>query len=247
VRLATLANKFRGQTVTIVGTGPSMRVVPREWLHSAATLESPLLLLNQAWRYFAGKRLTHAYGLTVHPELVLEHHGETVRDTYERQKVRWVVKQKPPLQTLTLDDPQYYVFHTTKEWSAITARPADTLFLGHGVHLTALDLAARMGARAIALLGVDMGSLGGAHHGHAQHVRFHGNAPAESYRLYRAYARKARTVLRTKLGVPVLTLSPLLGLADPAEDYEALTAELGLEPLPPPVDTSPYETRIPEP
>ena len=80
----------------------------------------------------------------------------------------------------------------------------------------------------------------GEHHGHEQHVRFHGVPPDLAYREYRVYAARVRKVIRDELHIPVLTLQPFLGVGHAEEDYRRLHGELGLAPLPIPPDTSAY-------
>lgn len=230
MRIQELYPDFRDKDVFVIGTGPSASVFPWEFLNGKFTLG-----LNQAWRY-----LPLNYCLTAHPELLLEQeqHAEA---TGQRGGIKWIVKKKPPLEKLTLEDPRYYVYHSREDWGLFAKPEADVLFLGRGVQQTAIDLCCRAGAKSVILIGVDMGSLDGDHHGHHQHVRFHGLAPKDVYAEYRKWTAKARRLAREHYGVPVLTLSPLLGLTAPEEDYKRLHQELGIPKLPPPKDTSGYK------
>lgn len=212
-------------TVYIVGTGPSLRCMDLAFLASKTTIG-----LNQAW-----KHLPTTYSITVHPELVLDYQMANVA-----HKTQWVIKKKPPMEKLELGDPNYYVFGTDYEVTSVVRRPADTLYLGEGVQTCAMDLAARMGARFVVLVGCDAGSLGGDYHAHDQHVRWLGMQPADQYKLYRDTTAAVRTELR-KLGVSVYSLSPFIGATAAAEDYARLKAELNLPALPAPVDTSTYK------
>lgn len=223
MRIGKLTNRHRGQVVYVVGTGPSLRLVPPAFFKDKVTIG-----LNQAWKFFPP-----TYSLTVHPELVLEWEKAA-----RRPKTAWAVKIKPPMDDLTLDDKRYYAFHTREDWGLFVRPAADTLFIGRGVQQTGLDLAARMGAAAVVLVGVDMGELGGEHHGHQQHVQFHGLAPKAVYAEYRAWTRKARDLLHPR--VAVLSLSPCLGVF-PDEDYRHLLRERGLKALPKPPDVSAYD------
>lgn len=207
-----------------------MRVFPKEVLRKSTTIG-----LNQAYKYAPVN-----FSITVHPELVLEYEGLA-----EKNETTWVVKKKPPMLKLDFDDPRYYVFNTSDNFDVFQTNPPDTLFCGRGVQQTAMHLAARMGADAIFLVGVDMCDLGGEHHGHEQHVRFHGLTPETVYREYRKYTAKARRYIREHFKIPVLTLSPLLGAGHGQEDYLRLCQEMGLPKLPTPKDTSPY--RRPKP
>lgn len=209
-------------TVYIVGTGPSLRCLDLSFLTGRNVIG-----LNQAWRH-----LPVAYSITVHPELVAD-------EVRERRLTRWVVKKKAPLSLLKLDDPHHYVFGTSYELSAVTTRPDDTLYLGEGVQTCAMDLAARLGAKHIVLVGCDGDSLGGDFHAHDQHVRWLGMAADTQYSLYRASTAEVRAALRP-MGVSVMSLTPFIGVTAAEEDYARLRVELKLQPLPAPVDTSPY-------
>lgn len=225
MRIDNLYGRAEGQDVYVCGTGPTMRVLPPDFLYGRLTIG-----LNQAYRY-----ANMDYSVTVHPELVDEW-----RKASGARFTTWVAKaNKPPLQ-LDLDDRDCYAFNTTDQWSSFTDHPKDTLFIGRGVQQTAMDLAVRMGARAIFLVGVDMGAVGGDHHGHDQHVRFHGLKPDDVYAEYRKWTAKARKLIREKFQIPVMSLSPILGETAADEEYKRLVTELRLPPLPRPKDTSEY-------
>ncbi len=228
MRIGELYGSAQGHDVYICGTGPSMRVFPIDFLRDKLTIG-----LNQFWRY-----LMPTYNITVHPELLQECYRESPKPSSP-----WVVKKKPPMHDLSLDDDRFYVFHTSDKFDTVVDRPADTLFIGRGVQQTAMDLAARMGASTIILVGVDMTDLGGEHHGHDQHVRFHGLQPADVYMEYRKFTAEIRWRLREKFNVQVLTLSPLLGANAGTEDYLRLCKEHELPRLPKPKDTSSYSRK----
>lgn len=229
MRIQDLLGRHHGETIYIVGTGPSLRCVDLEFLRGHTTIG-----LNQAWRHLAT-----TYSITVHPELVLDYeylHKKKPQDW----ATKWVIKKKPPMAHLPFDDPNFYVFDTSYKISTVTHRPTDTLYLGEGVQTTAMDLAGRMGARFVVLVGCDGGSLAGDFHAHDQHVKWLGMQPKDQYALYRRTTAAVRKHLR-KLGVSVLTLSPFAGLVGVEEDYKRLRLELGLDPLPPPEDMSGYK------
>jgi hypothetical protein len=231
MRIRDLYYRHRGQTIYILGTGPSLRVTPLEILQGAVTIG-----LNQAWRHHPC-----TYNLTVHPELLQDYEREAAGAKRQRGAgpAVWLVKQKPPMASLTLDDPNYYVFRTAPDLQTVTLQPDDTLYIGEGVQCTAMDLACRMGARAVVLVGCDACSLGGDFHGHDQHVRWLGQTPEAQYALYRKQTALVRKVLRGR-GLPVYTLSPFVGVGHADEDYRRLCKEHKLPPLPRPRDVSPY-------
>lgn len=212
--------------VYIVGTGPSLRCLDLAFLHNKITIG-----LNQAWRHLAT-----TYSITVHPELIKDYTQDVPSHI---RWTRWITKKKPPLANLELDDPDCYVFHTDYDIKTVKTRPEDTLYLGEGVQTCAMDLAARMGARFVVLVGCDGGSLDGDFHAHDQHVKWLGMKADEQYALYRQSTAEVRTVLFEK-GVSVMSLSPFIGVNAANEDYARLKTELKLPALPAPKDTSGY-------
>lgn len=229
MRIAALPPLGADKTVYIVGTGPSLRCTPLSFLRDKVTIG-----LNQAWRH-----LPLTYGLTVHPELMLDQHKSPLPS-----EMKWIIKRKPPFGTVDLDDPRFFCFDTSYDLKTVAEKTADTLYLGEGAQTTAMDLASRMGAKFVVLVGCDACSLAGDFHGHNQHVRWLGMKPDHQYRAYRETTAEVRRVLRG-LGVEVLTLSPFIGAKSADEDYGRLKKELKLKPLPKPADVSPY-TRDPK-
>ena len=230
MRIKFLFNKHLGKDIYVVGTGPTARLIPDGFFKGKITIG-----LNQAY-----KIIEPTYSLTVHPELEVEY-----RELVKAKKVKsttWVIKHKAPT-FLHLDDISRYVFNTSTAWSEFIGLKPDTLFLGKGIQVTAIDLACRMGARSVILVGVDLGSVGGDHHGHDQHIQFHGLSASEVYREYRLWTYKARRLAREKAGVAVLSLSPLLGCGGDVHqaDYAQFRKELGLSVLPKPKDISKYK------
>lgn len=224
MRIGDLYNRHAGETIYVIGTGPSLRCVPLRFFKDKLTIG-----LNQAWRH-----LPTTYSITVHPELVPDYEASD-----KKTGTQWIIKKKPPMLHLELSDPKYYVFHTNYDVETIRKRPEDTLYLGEGIQTTAMDLAARLGAAMIVLVGCDAKRLGGDYHAHDQHVRWLGQTPDQQYLLYRQKTAEARAVLREK-GIGVMTLSPFIGIDSGEEDYQRLRKELKLDPLPEPKDTSPY-------
>jgi len=230
MRLRELYGRYPGLDLYVVGTGPSMRVFPVEMLAGKLTIG-----LNQAWKYF-DRGFAPTWMLTAHPEELLK-----FEEAKARPRTTWIVKKKPPLEHLSLDDPRHYVFGTEEDFGVVRKQPEDVLFLGRGIQQTAIDLAARMGFKNVFLVGCDMTDLGGEHHGHDQHVRFLGWRDRDVYQEYREWTAVVRKTVREAHGVNVLTLSPFLGAGHAEEDYKRLVGELSLRPLPKPKDVSPYK------
>lgn len=228
MRIEQLFDKHKNEDIYVVGTGPSLRVFPIAYLSDKITIG-----LNQAW-----KTLPTTYSISVHPELVVEYEKAKTKP-----KTNWIVKQKNEFANKSFEDKTYYIFRTVdKDFSIFTKPVKDHLFIGRGVQQTAMNMAALMGAKNIILVGVDMTDVGGDHHGHDQHVKFHGLEPKDVYAEYRKYTALARRELK-KININVLSLSPFIGSCDGSEDYLRLCVELGLPKLPKPKDTSTYSRR----
>lgn len=230
MRIGDLCGPYRGQDLYIIGTGPSVRFFPWHLLDGKITIG-----LNQAYRHMSPR-----LSITAHPELVVEYEAlRKARDPSIHGAGTWIVKRKPPMQDLQLDDKKHYVYNTREDWGLFGSPEPDTLFLGRGIQCTAVQLAAQMGARSIMLIGVDMGSPGGDHHGHDQHIRSLGLPMPSVYNEYHAWLAKSRRLVRQYYGIPILQLSALLGV-EGDRDYNHLCRELDLADLPKPVDTSSY-------
>lgn len=227
MRIADLYGRHAGD-VWVLGTGPSVRVFPLEILAGRVVIG-----LNAAWRHYPV-----TYSLTVHPELYAEY-----RKTPNAPGTQWVVKRKDPMPGLSYDDPDVYVFSTSPDLKLVGSATPDMLYIGCGVHCTAIDLAARMGASTVFMVGCDACVLAKDHHAHDQHVRYHGLGPDAVFEEYRRYGAKARRAAHAATGARVVTVSPFVGLGHPEEDYARLCAERGLAPLPKPKDTSTYKRK----
>lgn len=239
MRINRLFGKHKRGDIYIVGTGPTSRLIPKSFFNRKISIG-----LNKAYLSFD---LT--YCITVHPELEIEYRGLLAKK--KCNPVKWIVKRKSPVDAkgvklphlmLALEDARRYVFNTSPDWKDFIGTNPDVLFIGHGVQQTAIDLAIRMGAANVILVGVDMGDLGGDHHCTDQHVRFSGLSSADVYEEYRVCAYKARKLAREKASITVLSMSPLLGYGGDIHrrDYVNLRQELKLVPFKVPIDTSWY-------
>ena len=228
MRIEEFYNTHGRATIYIIGTGPSLRCMNKHFFLDEVTIG-----LNQSWKYFPT-----TYNITVHPELAIEQ----MKDS--RIKAQWFIKKKPPMENLEFSDKNIAVFNTTYDLQAVKIWPDDTLYLGEGVQTTAIDLASRMGARNIILVGCDGGSIAGDCHGHNQHVRWLGLDPEVQYKAYRDSTAEVREILRPR-GISVYSLTPFISVVKPEEDYSRLVDVLKLEKLDQPKDVSPYK-RNPE-
>lgn len=232
MKVSELYGRHKGETVYIVGTGASMRVFPVEFLGGKLTIG-----LNQAWRYGQW-----TYCITAHPELAADY----ISATPAPPPTQWVIRgNRKPLR-LQPDDPRFYVFDREEFKDGSRADSSVALHCGGGIHATAMALAARMGVAAIILVGVDIAALDGEHHGHDQHVQAahvvegvaeDGSTVAGAAMYHDKYWRRVvpvRRAIQRDMGIPVLSLTPFMGLRNVDEDFRVLKAELDLTPLPPP-------------
>lgn len=232
MRISLLYDQFKGQDIYVVGNGPSLRYYPLHFFSERLTIG-----LNRTWRTVATK-----FSLTCHPELLIEY------EKWEGPKpeTQWIVKAFKPPARLTLEDKRYYIFRSGSPTDGHNLdfvryrSPEEYLYQGRGIHQTAMNLAAHMGARAIFLCGVDMADLFGDHHSVEQPVRFLGLNPESVYKEYRDFTDHVRQVIRDELGIPVISMSPFLGLGAAEEDASRLRKQLRLEPLKPGKDDSRY-------
>lgn len=232
MKLRYLYKKHPGCDIYVVGTGPSARLFPPDFFDRRTAIG-----LNKAYQSF---NLT--YSITVHPELEIEYRELRAAGRVRTSKTQWIVKHKFP-NKLPIDDASRYVFNTSENWSAFASVNTERLFLGRSVCPTAIDMAIRMGAGNVFLVGIDMAELGGDHHSTDQHVQFHGLPADDVYLEYRLWAYKARKLAREKAKVNVLSLTPLLGCGGEThqQDYLQMREELRLERLPDPLDISRYD------
>lgn len=247
MRVRELWGLYPGQQVTIVGTGPSLRVFPPELLCSLLS-QGVSIGLNYAYRHEPGHLPPGSTGLhTVVPgspgfRYYLTCHPEVAQVALaERPDTagRWLVKRKRPLSDLPWEDERFYFFQAgTKESDpqkklrelCIRQQVGDSLWQGGAAHCTAMSAALHMGAKTIVLLGCDMGQVADDHHAHAQHILSRGHSMDRVYYGYRHATRELRRLLREQ-GVSVVSLSPFLGSTAAGEDYRELLKELRLPPL----------------
>ena len=213
MKISELYGSEAEKTIYIVGTGPSLRVFPVEFLRDKITIG-----LNNAWQSVNG--LT--YILTIHPETLPPDQG----------KSKIVTKRKG---CLTGREP-YYFFQNNKDVKDFEYlyTTNDTLYVGRGIHTGAMSLAAKLGATMVVLVGCDFFSIRNQHHATNQHTQFHGLDPIAVYREYYYNARQVRTRLTEKYPIDFLSMSPFLGVHY-EEDFEFLLKRGMHEKFPHPV------------
>ena len=231
--MKNLWKKHKNATIYIIGTGPSLRLVPPEFFSDKVTIG-----LNEAYRYTK----KNTYNLTIHPELIPRNEEK------RKQTGQWITKIKDWLANYTgckcLKE-EFYIFKNNPDvtdFSFLKAPPeSDKLYVGRGIHTAAMSLAARMGASFVVLVGCDFVQLGEDHHAFPSHVQFHGVEHQKVYREYYVCAQKVRADLMSLYpDIRFLTITPYLGLQFFSEEYEQLSQKLNLPQLPPAKDISKY-------
>lgn len=168
--------------------------------------------LNEAF-----KHLNCQYNLSIHYECIAQ-----------KLQLNWITKRKPSEINLSNID-QYILFKSNTDYGmsvkdfTLCTRTSGALYVGRGIHTSAMVLAAQMGCRMAVLIGVDCGSLNDKHHGHKQHVQFHGLEPEEVYNEYYENAVKVREVIWNKYQMGVMSMSPFIGLHSADQDVHYLT------------------------
>lgn len=223
-------------TIFIIGTGPSNRVFPLDYLDDSAIK----IGLNQAW-----KTIRCRWNITIHPHCIPFRIAE---------HEKWFTKEKKSDHTWAehekLGNTKKWIYFTnTDDLTAITPdAPSlrNTLFVGRGIQTGGLHLAAHLGARTAVLVGCDMDSLAGDHHTTPQHTQFHNIEPNDVYKEYYFYTAKVRKELKKHYNMDVLTLSPFLGQKYADEDYAYLCQQNNLPKLEVSmeIETAPRKTEL---
>lgn len=222
MQVRELYNRHIGQEMYILGPGPSARVFPMKLLEGKLTMA-----LKRAWQYFPC-----TYSISSHGEV-----WEEYQQCLEKGLIHdttWILKSKG---RIAPQDTRYYTFDAEPRKGSdpryIKPRRDNYLYFAGGIQNTAMCLALRMGVKAIYLIGVDLCSLDGEHHGHHQQVCWYGKGEADIYSdTYLRYAQHVRRTLQRDYHIPVVSLTPFLGLNRVEDDYLLLKRELNLPHLP---------------
>ncbi len=230
--LSQLFNKDKDETIYIIGTGPSLRLFPKNFLKDKLTIG-----LNYAYKY-----VNCDLNITIHPEVI-------PKDWYKKSQA-WITKKKNPLPTEPHD--QIYWFENNKEvfdYEYLLGTD-ETLYVGRGIQTGALSLAAKMGFKTAILVGCDMCYLGPDngrhHHFDDQPIQFHGLSPKEVYTEYYSNTAMVRYKLKKAYGMETLSMSPFIGLDHHNRDYRRLCEEYDLPSIAPAKDISNYTRRKPD-
>jgi hypothetical protein len=226
-----LYGRHPGSDIYVIGTGPSLRVLPPSFLDGRITIG-----LNMAW-----KTVPVMYGITIHPSLNIP---ELMDAPEAHPNITWVTKEK--FSDLDADQIRYahqtfYFFRSDGKPNTRTdglsdhgrvpewlREPTDGfLYLWTSIAQAGVNLAANMGAKNIIVVACDNAALGGNHHATSQHTRWLGGQPEDRYREYYEGLAEARLVLRER-GINVVSLNPFVTLGEPDDDFRRLCSELGV-------------------
>jgi hypothetical protein len=224
--IKSLFKIHKDETIYIVGTGPSMRVFPLDFLSGKITIG-----LNQAFKFFQP-----IYSITVHPYLIPYDHTTW--------NCKWLTKVKPTCEgwlkhVAKGNRKHFYLYENNdkaEDFSYFHNGNSYKLFVGRGIQTGAIHIAALMGAKNCILVGCDCCQLDFEHHALDQHTEFHGHPDFEIYQEYYYYTVKCRELALQKFSMRVLSLTPFIGLPLYEKDYEHQKQFLKLEKLPPPKD-----------
>lgn len=92
----------------------------------------------------------------------------------------------------------------------------DTLYVGRGIHTTAVSLAYKMGAKFIILIGCDMNTLAGHHHANPQDIQLHGLSEKE---VYREYFLNLAEIQKKLTNTSIFSMSPFFGIGYENEHF----------------------------
>lgn len=232
-KFEALINKYQFEEIKdvyIVGTGPSMRVFPIDFLRDKFVIG-----LNQAYKYFAPDYWP-IINLTIHPELIPKE-GPLSKGWWTKVKGTSVKNWEDHVIFRT----NSAIGQTVLDYSLLRNRKPGFLYTGRGIHTSGLALAGAIGAKNVILVGVDCCDLDGEHHGHEQHIQFHNLSPDNVYDEYYLNAVEVRKIIYEVYGTRTLSITPFIGLDHYAADYYTLKNYYQLKPLPTPKDISTYK------
>jgi hypothetical protein len=224
--IAQLDDTQVGGDIYIVGTGPSLRVFPVDFLRDKFVIG-----LNRAWT--CGKV---DLSITIHPDLNLPadfvSSGNGMQWVVPREKSKSLLDKKTySALTQCAYEFRYDLQPDTSEQTdpsnagrvkeIVQLKKENYLYLWSSIAQSALHLAARMGARNIFLIGCDNSPIGSNDHAKAQHTRWNGSEAAYRYRQYSEGMSEVRNELY-KIGVHTFNLSSILGVGHAEEEFERL-------------------------
>lgn len=220
----------------IVGTGPSLRLFPKQFLKH--DFRKTIFGLNYAYKY-----IQCTYNITIHPEVIPK--------TWYDECQPWIVKKNKEPKPSEPHDLIYW-FDNNKnifDYSYLTSKD-DTLYVGRGIQTAALCLAAKMGFKTAILVGCDMCYLGPEnnrhHHFNDQPIQLHGLSPEEVYTEYYTNTAIVRYKLKKAYEMETLSMSPFLGLGHHERDYRRLCGEYDLPSITTGEDISKYNREKPD-
>lgn len=214
----TVPGPFRGQDIYIIGTGPSMTVFPLDWLRGKTCV-----LLNDAQKHLPGlgpiafsNNLKFLAGCGLPYQIV-------------KGRLRFDPDPERDDNHCPWDDPGRYVFsYRERPWDAVSHHDLSTLWKEPchywntrrgSVSIFAVQFALLAGAKSITLVGCDSCELGP----NAEYIA--GKKATAVRHDYDAYAAGLMTLnreARERFRVPMMTLSPFMGLSRERQQYQEM-------------------------
>ena len=235
--LEKLRKKHEGDTIYIVGTGPSLRFYPPDFFKNKVCIG-----LNKAWETFNYLN----YYLTIHPETIPKNYLAYAHSVWITKKKDWLSKPT----TYQLENTVWFKNNKdVKDFSSINTVLAgagggdrERLYVGRGIHTAAVVLAAATGASAAVLCGIDLSSALGQHSVSNGPTRFNGMPPDGVYDEYYHNLTLVRSYIKNILpSFSIFSLSPYLGLDRTEEELVNLSQLTDQQLLPNPKDESTYQ------
>jgi len=204
-KVKQLFNKHPNKDIYIIGTGPSLRLFPKEFLYDKITIG-----LNQAY-----KLIQPTYSLTIHPYLIPLNRRDW--------NTTWITKTKLNDESWKYhvqndNDKHFYILNNNNNprdlsWcTPMGQRPPSGVYVGCGIQTGAIHLAALMGASNAFLIGVDMGLTAGDNHALDQHVEPHQFSLEEMYNEYFYYTYRVAELMKKHFRMNTFNLSIGFGI-----------------------------------
>lgn len=198
-------NRHRGQTIFVLGSGPSLGFVDPDFF-----IDKIVVGVNQVTEFFP-----------VRPQFVFSHHWPAIADLAVRaKKTTFVVNDRnwPDMVRWKDNIPRNVLLHKPRDYRN-SQRAFDpfsqkddprhnNLMFGSSSAHGAIHLAAALGARHIMLVGVDNASIDGKWNFDTY------PSPANLYptETYEAHLRLVKDWIYRRFGTPIYSLNPFLNL-----------------------------------
>jgi hypothetical protein len=201
MELSGLRNRHQGETVWVLGSGPSLNFIDPSFFDGKTVVSTNLVAQQLGIRaqYAFAHHHEDAHKLLGSADFVV-----TLTHDTDLPRLTWQFELHPSLVFIRQD----YVDPVGEYWDVFGQhRPAeDTLVYGSSSLHGSMHLAAWVGAAHIVLVGADCGAIDGAHrlHGYPQ-----GDQP---WAIYNRHHKAMKDWLVETYGVTVYSLNPFINL-----------------------------------